>query len=79
MPDIDPAEIPVGTCRYHHEGTAVAIKTDLPREDMAWGIMTISTGGRYTKWEEVADWLESSPVNQPAPPAKAAPKRPAKK
>lgn len=42
--------------RVKKDGTAVAIKRDLPEDSpMLWGVMTIDNGGHYGPASEVAD------------------------
>jgi hypothetical protein len=42
------------------ESLAVAVRTDIPDEDKAWGVMTTDRGGHYATDEDVADWQDLS-------------------
>lgn len=48
----------VGSIKRDPETMAVAVRTEHPDDDKAWGIMTVDNGGHYCAHVAIADWAD---------------------
>jgi hypothetical protein len=52
---VDAVTYSVGSIKRDPETLAVAVRTEHPDHDKAWGIMTVDNGGHYCAHVDVAD------------------------
>ena len=55
---VDAMTYSVGSIKRDPETLAVAVRTEHPDDDKAWGIMTVDNGGHYCAHVAVADWAD---------------------
>lgn len=58
MTEPAPVDYPVGSVKQDPETKAVAVRTALPGEGMAWGVMTVGNGGHYAPTADVESWAD---------------------